>query len=134
MRTIHKTAIYAGEGAAFLPRYFGQHTMLLVESTIYAQLARLCKIRQDETWRFVALSNGGGFIAPAGIEPLSLARDHDLSGQVVSSEAAGIVACLYAYSLFCFRPGMDHIRERYHQLREFAAEHEEAHTIFSLIN
>jgi len=133
MATIEMTLVQRSEQTAFLRCRFGQHTMLIVESAIHTQLERLCQGRQDKAWQCIALSSGGVFLAPERTEPLLLKRHDDVVGRKVSPEAAGIAASLLAYGQLYFRPGMRHIRERYHQLREFVTEHDEVSTILSFI-
>jgi len=52
----------------------------------------------------------------------------------VSADAAGIIACLMAFSHLSFQTGDDRIIEAFHNLREFVSTHREARLIFLAID
>jgi len=134
MTTIEKLPVSGRARSDFLPRHFGRSASVLVEAHIYAQLGRLCKAYQGGLWNFYELSNGGGFMAPDSSQSLRLANEDNDSSEEVSAEAAGVIACLYTFSALAFRPGMAHIGEHFHWLREFALEHPECAAILALID
>ena len=134
MTTITKIAVPTQGRPAFLPRHVGMPTTMLIEASIYTQLSRLCPAYQGGLWDFYDLTNGGCFMAPHTEETLRLANAMNDSDATISAEAAGIVACLYTFSHLAFRPGMAHIGEHFHWLREFALEHPESAAILALID
>lgn len=52
----------------------------------------------------------------------------------MSADAAGITACLFAFSHLSFHIEHESIAGHFHQLREFALEHPEASTIVDAID
>jgi len=52
----------------------------------------------------------------------------------MSAEAAGITACLFAFSHLSFRIPDEVISGHYYQLRDFALEHAEASAILAAID
>ncbi|WP_420991428.1 antirestriction protein [Cupriavidus sp. 30B13] len=132
--TIIKTLVPSANRIGFLPQHFGLHAAMLVEPNIYAQLGSLCKAYDGGLWHFYELDNGGCFMAPNSDKPFHLENPDNDSSETMSAEAAGIVACLYTFSLLSFRPGMEPLGDKYHQLREFALEHPECANIFALID
>ena len=84
--------------------------------------------------RFVALSNGGFFAAPATKVPMHVAAENGFEG-VLSAEAAGIVATLYALCHLAEEVEDDNVTMKYHLLRDFAMrEHVEAPSIARAID
>lgn len=84
--------------------------------------------------RFVALSNGGFFVAPVTKAPMHVAAENGFEG-VLSAEAAGIVATLYALCHLAEEVEDDNVTTKYHSLRDFAIhEHAEASSIARAID
>lgn len=52
----------------------------------------------------------------------------------MSAEAAGITACLFAFSHLSFRIPADTISSHYYQLRDFALDHKESSAILAAID
>ena len=121
------------ERLAFLPYYLGTQ-MTRFENAVYDWMKTLDSEYQGGYWNFLTLSNGGFYVAPASsqvIQPLL----HSPNGSMhyVSSDAAGIVATMFALSTV-MEDGEDAIVEHYYQLRDFVAEHAERSKIFALID
>lgn len=119
------------------PKYFKQH-YLVGEQTIYSIMRRLCERYNGAYWDFYELSNGGFFIAPSLTDQMTLTsfgfqRDYELSPY-----AAGIAACLSAYSHLSFdchsRDEDNEFAELYHQLLEYAGTTKEYNAIRSIID
>jgi hypothetical protein len=84
--------------------------------------------------RFVALSNGGFFVAPAGKAPMHVAAQNGFES-VMSADGAGIVATLYALCHLSEEAEDDNVTMKYHALRDFAMrEHAEAASIAQAID
>ena len=115
-----------------LPRHFGRF-MLIVERAVYSTLEHLSSDYHGGYWHFYELSNGGFYMAPDG-GPLRIEVQGNDFGGVLSADAAGIVACLFAYSRLSFKYQSDVLAEHYHQLREFALDHADASLIMSAID
>ncbi|MCP6629347.1 antirestriction protein, partial [Klebsiella pneumoniae] len=86
-------------------------------------------------WAFYPLSNGGAFMAPEESDGLwSLFNILNGNGAEMSAEAAGIAACLMAYSHHACRTECDAITEHYYRLRDYALNHPERNAIMHIID
>lgn len=122
-----------------LPNHFGRH-MMLVESKVFDHIRLLDKDYTGGFWDFYELSNGGFFMRPAGEKQHAIGRadigwpENGYTG-TMSSEAAGITACLFALCDVSARvPDPDRIADHFHLLRDYAADHAEAGEIFAAID
>ena len=115
-----------------LPRHFGQH-MLTVEDAVYRRMRRVAPEYSGGYWHFYELSNGGFYMAPE-CEPLLLRVEGNGYEGLMSSQAAGITTCLFAFSHLSFRIPDAVISSHYYQLRDFALEHREAAAILAAID
>ena len=115
-----------------LPRHSGRY-MLAVEDADYRFMRQLAKDYSGGYWRFYELSNGGFYMAPE-CEPLVLQVQGNGYAGRRSAEAAGITACLFAFSHLSFRIPDEVISGLYYQLRDFALEHAEASAILAAID
>ena len=115
-----------------LPRHFGRH-MLAVENTVYGWMHRLASDYSGGYWHFYDLSNGGFYMAPE-CEPLRLRVEGNGYDGLMSSQAAGITACLFSFSHLSFRIPDEVVTRHYYQLRDFAVEHPEAGAILAAID
>lgn len=106
---------------------FGLHFPMRLEPCIFGIANRLSSDYRGGFWQFHVLSNGGFYMAPDRDSSFAVSADNGFEGSL-SSEAFGIVVCLYAYSGLSF--GGDEFAEvcaeHYHLLREFALDHAEA--------
>jgi hypothetical protein len=75
-------------------------------------------------------------MAPDDYAPFTVRSENGYEG-VMSGDAFGVTACLYAYSRLSFTAG-DRIAEvyarHYHRLREFIMEHPEVEAILAAID
>jgi hypothetical protein len=108
--------------------------MMQVESRIYDQFREIAPGYDGGFWEFVDLSNGGGYLAPAG-ETFLIDQPSNYFQGTVSADAAGVIVTLYVLSELSFKyPEEPLFADHFHQLRDFAAEHAEAALIFSAID
>ncbi|WP_404273463.1 antirestriction protein [Yersinia similis] len=121
----------------FWPQYFGAIPQwILLEPRIFAWLDRLCTDYSGGIWQFYTLSNGGAFMAPEDDdgEKWALFNSMNGNGAELSAQAAGIAACLMAYSHHACRTECDAMTEHYYRLRDYALQHAECRAIMSIID
>lgn len=85
-----------------LPRHFGAH-LLEAETTIFAWLRELSADYEGGYLHFYELSNGGFYMAPDVSEPFQIEVVGNGYRGRINADAAGITACLFAYSHLSFR-------------------------------
>ena len=115
-----------------LPRHFGRNCMI-VEDAIYSWMDELASQYRGGFWQFYELANGGFYMAPTYDGLLIEVAGNGYQGRM-SADAAGLVACLFAFSHLSFRIKDDMFSHHYQQLLPFAAEHPEASAIFAAID
>ena len=118
----------------FLPTVFGPRLMMLGEGQVYAWMRKLSDDYKGGFWNFYNLSNGGFYMAPAGLKTLHVVCEGNFFAGDLSADAAGIVATLFALCYISNSTSDDSIIERYHLLIEYAGQHEEASKIFRAID
>ena len=121
----------------FWPQHFGSIPQwITLEPRIFAWMDRLCTDYHGGIWNFSTLSNGGAFMYPGSEddEKWALFNSMNGNGAELTSEAAGIVACLMTYSHHACRTECDAMTEHYYRLRDFALNHPECNSIMHLID
>jgi hypothetical protein len=122
---------------AFLPRFFGRY-FVRGENLVYAWLSRLASEYRGGLWQFYELSNGGFYLAPLLERPLTVRVDGNGYDGVMSADAAGVVACLFALGQLAHEldgtSAGAALSEHYHRLREYALDHLEAPAILHAID
>ena len=121
----------------FWPQHFGTIPQwITLEPRIFAWMDRLCVDYHGGIWRFSTLSNGGAFMAPESEsdEKWALFNSMNGNGAKLTSEAAGMVACLMAYNHHACRTECDAMTEHYYRLRDYALNHPECSAIMHLID
>ncbi len=121
----------------FWPQHFGSIPQwITLEPRIFTWMDRLCAYYQGGIWRFSTLSNGGGFMAPESDhdEKWTLFNRMNGNGAELTSEAAGMVACLMAYNHHACRTECDAMTEHYYRLRDYALNYPECSAIMHLID
>jgi hypothetical protein len=124
---------------------FGAYFPLQLEPFVFSMASRLSEDYSGGYWNFYQLGNGGFYMAPEGMSSDGVAPDSAGSFQVtslnghegmMSADALGITACLFAYSHMSFGEGVfaETCAEQYHLLREFVFSHSEAGEIFRAID
>ncbi|HHQ6575753.1 TPA: antirestriction protein [Serratia fonticola] len=123
------------------PRFWQQHfgnipQWFLLETHVFNWLDRLCADYHGAMWDFYTLSNDGAFIAPDADDdkPWSLFNSLNGNGAEMSPEAAGITACLMAYSHHACRTESEAMTDHFYRLREYALHHFDSRAIFALID
>ena len=116
-----------------LPRYFSTRAMR-VEHAFFEWMGALCTEYRGGLWSMYQLSNGGFFMAPPDdVEKYRVRSTNGYTGDV-SSEAMGVIVCLFAYSHLSFQSGFDVAGVQFHKLRAYALDHREATAIFAAID
>lgn len=121
----------------FWPQHFGSIPQwITLEPRIFAWMERLCADYHGGIWRFSTLSNGGAFMAPESEhdEKWTLFNSMNGNGAGLTSEAAGMVACLMAYDHHACRTECNAMTEHYYLLRDYALIHPELSAIMHLID
>lgn len=121
----------------FWQQHFGSIPQwITLEPRIFAWMDRLCADYQGGIWHFSTLSNGGAFMAPESDhdEKWTLFNSMNGNGAELTSEAAGMVACLMVYSHHACRTECDAMTEHYYRLRDYAINHPECSAIMHLID
>ncbi|POT28771.1 hypothetical protein C3433_01575 [Citrobacter freundii] len=121
----------------FWPQHFGSIPQwITLEPRIFAWMDRLCADYHGGIWNFSTLSNGGAFMAPESEhdEKWTLFNSMNGNGAELTSEAAGMVACLMAYSHHACRTECDAMTGHYYRLRDYALNHPECSAIMHLID
>ena len=120
----------------FWPKRFGSIPQwITLEPQIFGWMDRLCADYSGGAWSFYTLSNGGAFMAPEPDgEKWTLFNPMNGNDAEMSGEAAGIAACLMAYSHHACRTECDAMTEHYYRLRDFALHHPECSAIMHLID
>ncbi|HAV1581584.1 TPA: antirestriction protein [Enterobacter hormaechei subsp. steigerwaltii] len=121
----------------FWPQHFGSIPQwITLEPRIFAWMDRLCADYHGGIWRFSTLSNGGPFMAPESEHDKTWALFNSMNGNgaELTSEAAGMVACLMAYNHHACRTECDAMTEHYYLLRDYALNHPECSAIMHLFD
>lgn len=106
---------------------FGINFPQRLEPAIYGFADQLSSGYHGGYWHFYTLSNGGFYMAPDDGQPFHVRSENGWDG-IMSADAFGIVACLYAYSHLSFTVGEfgEVCARHYHWLRAYVMEHAEA--------
>jgi hypothetical protein len=117
---------------AITEKFFGLHFPMRLEPVIYGITDRMAQAYSGGYWEFYTLSNGGFYMAPSVDQSFDVTCDNQYRG-VLSGDALGITACLYAYSHLSFTGGSfaRDCARHYHLLREYMMDHAEVRNILS---
>lgn len=132
-RTIAAVRLCGRQRLNCLPRQFGPWS-LAVETMVYDTMRRLCGHYEGGCWDFVALSNGGLYMAPQGAERWYLACAGNGYEGWFASDAAGLAVCAMAYSRLSFERGGARMAEAFYLLRDFIGQHAEARRLLALLD
>lgn len=116
-----------------LPRYFGKH-MIRAEIAVYTAMTSLCATYHGGFWDYVELSNDAFYMAPRLEGPLPITCDGNGYDGEMSSDAAGIVATLFALNAMAWTTEDAKFADLYHRLLAFVPSHPEAREIFAAID
>ncbi len=117
-------------------KLFGMNFPMVFEPTVYNITDGIADDYHGGYWEFYELSNDGFYMAPHSDITFNVCCENGFEG-VLSADALGITACLYAYSLLSFsgKNGFDEIStQHYHWLRDYMLEHLEAAAILGAID
>ncbi|EKG7307109.1 antirestriction protein [Escherichia coli] len=127
---------------SFWPQHFGLIPQwVTLEPRVFGWMDRLCEDYCGGIWNLYTLNNGGAFMVP---EPDDDDDDDDetwvlfnaMNGNraEMSPEAAGIAACLMAYSHHACRTENYAMTVHYYRLRDYALQHPECNAIMRIID
>lgn len=116
-----------------LPRHFGQQTMA-VETAIFGFMRLLARDYEGGYWKFFDLSNGGFYMALQTNSRFDIWVEGNGYQGTLSADAAGIAACLFAFSHLSLSTHSDEISKHFYRLRDFALQHAEAKEILAAID
>ncbi len=123
----------AEEGYAdFMHKHFGAMA-IVAEAKIFSFMRYLSPDYVGGQWDAHALSNNGLYLSPRGDKFKIDVPTNGFSG-VLTADAAGVVATLFALCILAEKTENECYVERYHALRVFAASHQEARLIFRAID
>jgi hypothetical protein len=115
---------------------FGINFPMHIEPFVYSVTGCMAKEYRGGYWEFYSLSNGGFYMAPKSDITFNVICENGFEG-VLSADALGITACLYAYSHLSFSGDEAFAQtcaQQYHLLREYMLEHPEAGSILGAID
>jgi Antirestriction protein len=116
-----------------LPRHFGVHFMLRVESAVYSAMRELVHEYTGGYWHYYDLSNGGFYMAPDTATPFAVSVHGNGFSRTLSADTAGIVASLFGINRIA-NADCERCIEHYYLLRDYAASHADARDIFRAID
>lgn len=132
---IHCGEIPEAQRAAHVGKLFGTRFVFL-ESFVFDTASSLSPDYNGGHWSFHGLCNGGFYMAPTEPKQFKVECANGFDG-VLSADAFGITACLYAYSLLSFSASSEFgqvCSEHFHRLREFMVGHPEAALILKAVD
>jgi hypothetical protein len=115
-----------------LPKHFGNQAARF-ETAVFDWMRTLSPPYTGAYWHFYELSNGGFYMAP-DLEKLPLLVEGNGFDDTLTGDAAGITACLFAYSHLSFGRRGERFTEAYHWLLDYACEHAEVALILGAID
>lgn len=118
----------------FLPALFGPSRMLAGEGTIFDFMRKLSAEYSGGLWDFLELDGKPLYMRLDGEGHLSIRWNSNGFEGTVSTDAAGIIACLLAFSHLSFDDPTDRMAKAFHRLLDFASAHPEAGVIFQAID
>ena len=124
---IARTLLSTTQRSAYVADLFGPHFPMQFEPHVFDAASLLSPDYHGGYWEFYDLSNGAFYMAPECDTPYRVICSNDFEG-MLSGDALGLVACLYAYSHLSFiamKPAATTYARMYHLLREFVMEHRE---------
>jgi len=133
---IHRERLDDTQRVDHTAKLFGTYFPIRLESFVFDMARRLSHDYEGGLWHFYAMSNDGFYLAPELPETFNAESENGYQG-VVTADALGITACLYAYSHLSFTDTGEFSNtcaRQYHLLRDYVFEHHEAKHILGLID
>ena len=115
---------------------FGPHFPLQIEPVVFSVAERMAEDYCGGYWQFYTLGNAGFYMAPDEDRSFDIKCQNYFTG-TLSSDALGVVCCLYAYSHLSFQGDFFFGRtcaKHYHLLRHFMMDHVEVAAILGAID
>jgi hypothetical protein len=134
--TVSRELVPDAQRSIHVGQLFGVQFPMQLEAVIYWITSQMAPDYKGGYWQFYRLSNGGFYMAPDAEKSFAVSCQNYYQG-VLSADALGIVACLYAYSHLSFTPNEAHGRiyaRHYHLLRQYMMEHPEVKEILGAID
>lgn len=117
-----------------LPHAFGRD-FLRIEQAVYLAMRQLCADYDGGYWDYYHLSNNGFYMATQAAGEQVRIVTPNYFDQTVSADAAGIIACLYAFSMVAnLRISGVEPTYRYHDLLAYTGGHPECAAIRAAID
>ncbi len=133
--TITRLQVADDQRISITADFFGSYFPLRLEPFVFAMTSKLSDDYSGGYWQFYTLSNGGFYMAPDsdGWFQVISENSHEC---LMSADALGITACLYAYSHLSFGDDefSDKCARQYHLLRDYMFNHPEARSILGTID
>jgi hypothetical protein len=117
----------------FLPGKMPKH-YLRFERAVYHFARKLIPEYDGGYWDFLDLSNGGFYIRPSGDEKVTVCVIGNHFEGAVSSDAAGIIVCMFALCYMAEACEEDRLIDLYYLLRSAIKDHSEAGAIWRAID
>lgn len=138
LNTVVATAIPQNQRLMQYPKYFGP-LMLKTEATILSFAATISDFylrNGTGYWDMYSLSNGGFYMAPRvkSGHKLHVVWSGNYFEADMSSDAFGIVVCLFSYNLIWESTQNDRFASLYHNLKDFSCTHKESSLILRAID
>lgn len=133
--SITNTIVPESERLAFVDRLFGIQYVTKLEPTVFSMTEHLAPDYTGGYWEFHDLGSGAFYMAVRFDTEFAISCENGYEG-MLSPDALGICACLYAFSHLSFGSGpfAQKCAEQYQLLREYAFEHPEAKAILQAID
>lgn len=131
--TITARLIHEAHRSSFLPKYTG-NLFWKFENVVYKTMDSICEDYAGGYWEFYELSNGGFYLAPALNQKLSISVSGNYYHGMISPDAAGVIATLFALFNLVWETQSKDLYEQYLRLIDFAKEHKEAREILAAID
>ena len=120
---------------AFVDKLFGINYVLKLEPAVFTFAEELSANYDYGYWEFLALSNGGFYMAPHSDTIFNVISQNGFECEM-TADALGIVSCLDAFSHLSF--GQDAFAQtcanHYHLLRDYMFVHPEIRRILAAID
>lgn len=133
---IYRMELIGSERMDVSAKLFGASFPMLLEPYIYAITGKLAPEYLGGYWNLYTLSNGGFYMALATEQYFKVVSPNGYEA-ILSADALGIVASLFAYSQLSFTasPAFAEVcADQYHLLRDYMLDQPEAEGILGVID
>lgn len=131
--SLASSVVPAEKRASFLVKHFATE-YLNAESMIFTYASRLSVSYTGGLWQFFELDNGGCYLAPDHVRRFNVQWPLNGYEGEMGADAFGIVVTLFTLCHIAEITGDDRFVDRYHLLRDYAAQHPESAEIFAAID